>query len=127
MPAEIASALPVRSAFGVLSGSLPSFAHVLAFTLLTAALLGPACFAPGRICATWWSLDTVFELGQADAFSSYVLDRIPATFSDTSPIRHVTNYFRYGTFDPLDLIAITLGAVVAYLLISATKLQGERE
>ena len=126
VPAEIASALPVRTAFGFLSGSLPAFVHILAFALLTAVLLGPACFAPGRICAAWWSLDTAFELGQAGAISGNFLDRIPAALQDVWPIGHIAGYFRYGTFDALDLLAITLGAAAAYFVISATGLKGDR-
>ena len=92
VPAELGSTLPVRSAFGVLSGSLPAFVHVLAFSLLTAAALGTTCFAPSRICAAWWTVDTVFELGQTDAFGLYVLDRIPTgqTSASSAGIRSRT-------------------------------------
>ncbi len=36
-------------------------------------------------------------------------------------INHTVDYFLYGTFDPWDLVAISMGALTAYLIIEKTK------
>ena len=38
-------------------------------------------------------------------------------------INHTVDYFLYGTFDPWDLVAISMGALTAYLIIEKTKRQ----
>lgn len=125
VPGGIGSALPVRSVFGSLNGSLPAFAHVFAFALLTAAILGPGRVGAGRICVAWWSLDTSFELAQADAARGYFLDLIPGALSDIGPVGQVASYFRHGTFDLTDVFATFVGACAAFLVISATRRQEE--
>ncbi len=44
--------------FGVLGDSLPTFAHVFAFSLLTVALLTPARRVCAVVCLGWFLVDT---------------------------------------------------------------------
>ena len=126
VPGEIGAALPIRSVFGSLSGSLPAFAHVFAFALFTAALLGPGRVDGSRICLAWWGADSIFELGQANAVDAFILDLVPVALADVWPVAYVTSYFRQGTFDLQDLLAIALGAAAAFLVVSAMQSQGEK-
>lgn len=79
---------------------LPSFLHVLSFSLLTWLLLA-RCHAV--LCAvTWCTINLFFEFAQIEAFSEI--------------------YFP-GTFDPADIIACLAGALVAVLMMKTTKLR----
>ncbi len=96
----------------LLTGNVPAFLHVFAFILITGGLLG--CRQPGAlIISTGWLLtDVAFEVGQQ--FPAWTDAFIPRWF-DTLPILENTRpFFRYGTFDPFDLVAICIGAVAAY-------------
>jgi hypothetical protein len=106
------------SLFGPISGQLPSFIHVFSFTLLTAGLLG--CRFRGALAVSlfWLAVNVLFELGQqagipAGAGHGLAADRLlGATALD--------GFFRYGTYDPLDLVALLLGSVFALLVWRVT-------
>ena len=87
--------------FGPLSGSLPSLTHALAFTLLSALALGSRhlLWLSGSL---WASLEVAFEVGQHPHVSAY-LARSGFGLS----------YFRYGTFDIVDLLASLVGVALA--------------
>ncbi len=38
-------------------------------------------------------------------------------------VNHTADYFVYGTFDPWDLVAISVGTLAAYLVIEKTMRQ----
>jgi hypothetical protein len=90
--------------FGALGGSLPSFAHAFAFTLLTAALLGRNARARWLAGGGWWLVDTLFELGQHPALKDQLATFMPGV---------IGAYFMHGTFDYFDLLATTLGVLAA--------------
>ena len=78
--------------FGVLGQWLPSFVHPLAFSLFTAAAGNyrrPYC-----ACVAWWAVNVLFEFAQ-----------------------HPRVALMRGTFDAGDLVAVTLGAIVAACLL----------
>lgn len=126
IPDGLGVALPVRSVFGSLGGSLPAFVHVFAFALLTAAILAPARVGAGRICLIWFSVDALFELAQSDTAHALFSNMLPAALVDIWPLKQGASYFQYGTFDPVDIYATFAGACVAFLVISSTRLQGGR-
>ena len=109
-----AQAAPV---FGAVGQSFPTFAHVFAFSLLTAVLLGSSRRAAYRACMGWFTVDTAFELGQHAAIATTLADLIPTSLADTPILIHTRNYFVSGTFDPHDLFSIAVGALSAYLVI----------
>ena len=107
--------------FGVLGHSLPTFAHVFAFSLLTAGLLGggkKTCFT---ICLSWFLVDAAFEFGQHAELASWLAKGIPPWFEKVLILDKTDSYFLYGTFDPWDVLSIVLGALAAYLVIQRTQ------
>jgi len=102
--------------FGSLGGHLPEFIHVYAFILLTMAL-GSARVATA--CAFWWTVDTLFEIGQHPAIAPHIAAWLPGWFHNLPILDNTASYFLHGTFDPGDLVAIALGTIVAYLTIRA--------
>ncbi len=105
------------SLFGALGGSLPSFAHTYCFILLFSALLSPWSIAPWTICIGWCAIEAFFELAQMDALASRILPALPEWFADWPILANVPHYFANGRFDPLDLAAIGLGGVAAWLTV----------
>jgi hypothetical protein len=106
---------PHRMLFGILANNLPSFAHVFAFSLMTAGLLGTRRKGNLLICLLWFLIDTVFEIGQG--LKPISLAIIPEWFEiHTLPIANLHEYFRYGTFDIRDIVAGLLGALAAFMV-----------
>jgi len=109
----------VAPIFGVLGGSLPTFAHTCAFTLFTSALLEPWRWSATVACAAWWIMGSLFEFAQTDAWSAVIAARVPGWFADWPLLDNVADYFVGGHFDWLDLASIcaaTLGALIVIRL-----------
>lgn len=109
--------------FGVIGNSLPDYLHVFSFILLTAGLLSWRKRGSLVICLGWFSIDFIFELFQK--FNTLPLRIIPEWFKGIPFLENTESYFQKGTFDLLDLIAISLGTVTAYFVLLATN-KGER-
>ena len=103
--------------FGSLGGQLPEFLHVYAFALLMAAVLASSGRLALLSCAVWWALDSLAELGQHATISPHIAAAVPAWFAGIPFLENIGPYFTHGTFDPLDFIAIAVGAVAAYFTI----------
>jgi len=111
----LGSIRPHRMLFGVLANNLPSFAHVFAFSLMTAGLLGTRRKGNLLICLLWFLIDAVFEIGQG--LKPISLAIISERFKvDTLPMVNLQEYFRYGTFDIRDIVAGLLGALAAFMV-----------
>ena len=110
--------------FGALGGSMPSFIHVCAFALLTAALLEGGRRLNQAICLGWLSVNVAFEVGQHPKLAASIADAVPDWFTHVPILNQTAQYFLSGTFDLLDLLFATLGAVTAYLLILKTRTSG---
>jgi len=104
--------------FGVIGNSLPDFLHVFSFIMLSAGLLSWGKKGSLAICLGWFSIDLIFELFQR--FNALPLKIIPGWFQGIPFLENTENYFRQGTFDLLDVIAIVLGATAAYFVLLAT-------
>ena len=104
--------------FGSLGPWLPEFIHVFSFILLTAGIV--ACEKRGYviICIGWFTIDALFELGQK--YSSQVIKIIPSWFSGIPILESTEGFFRKGTFDMRDMIAIVAGTVAAYIVLLMT-------
>ena len=113
------------SILGPLGNHLPTLLHPPVFILITAAILRPWPRTLPAICAAWFTIECLFEIGQMTPFDS----RIAAAMSpwlDSAPIVQITaDYFTHGTFDLLDILSIAIGTVVAYRLARRVFLQGE--
>ena len=101
--------------FGIISNCLPSFFHVFSFILITAGLISYGQKFYLIISLSWIFIDCIFELGQK--FKLLALKLIPGWFENILFLENSANYFIKGTFDSLDLVAITLGGVMAYLFL----------
>ena len=104
--------------FGSIGNNLPAFIHVFSFILITAGLI--ACQKRGYliICASWFIVDSAFELGQK--FKPLALKIVSASFAGIPFLENTENFFLHGTFDFSDLVFILLGTVMAYLVILTT-------
>ena len=110
--------------FGLIGNNLPAFIHVFSFILITAGLI--YCQKRGYliICLSWFFVDCAFEFGQKfDAWSSMI---IPDWFVGLPFLENTENYFRKGTFDILDLVAIVFGTAIAYFILLTTSKRRER-
>ena len=104
--------------FGPINGQLPAFIHVFAFALLTTGLIGCRSRGALLVCLFWLVVNVLFELGQGIE-NHFVRDHSGA-FNSIFDSGVLGNYFRFGTFDPLDLVAMTFGAVAAFIILRTT-------
>jgi hypothetical protein len=114
-----ATSLPDGSSvvFGAIGNYLPTFVHVYAFILLTAALLAPGGAHAGFVCVFWALVDSVFELAQIDSVAARIAGIVPEWFAGIPLLENIPHYFLAGTFDVLDLVSIFAGTIAAYLTI----------
>ena len=118
---------PSLTAFtGPLGNHLPTFLHTLAFILITAAILRPWPRLLLPICATWFGIECLFELGQMAPFDDHIAALVPAWFEGVPLLEITSHYFIRGTYDALDVVSIALGATIAYPLVRIF-LQGDRK
>jgi hypothetical protein len=109
-------ALAGRHLFGPLALWLPSFVHVFAFSLFTAAVLPPQRRLADAACVVWAAVNLLFEIGQHP--------RLQPLLSEL-PWAPLARYFRQGVFDPGDIAAALLGALAAALVLR--RVPGTRE
>lgn len=98
--------------------SLPTFIHVFAFSLLTAGLMANSQKGYAAACLFWFGINVLFEFGQK--YDSWVIQFVPGWFSNFIFLENSKSYFLKGLFDYFDLLSITLGALVAYLVLLKT-------
>jgi len=119
--------LPARNAAsttGVITGGLPSFLHIYAFTLFTAALLSLRPAAALIAGSIWFLVDALLELAQHPVAAQFLLPRIPAWFGRVPVLENVAPYLQRGTFDPLDILALALGVGAALLTLMTLRYGG---
>ena len=104
--------------YGIIGNSLPSFAHVFSFILITAGLIASKKREFIIICLFWFLIDSVFELGQK--FSTMFIKFIPDWFASIPFLENTGDYFVRGTFSFGDMAAITIGTIVAYFVLIKT-------
>ena len=108
----------VPPVFGHLGGNLPAFLHVFAFILITGGILASGRKGSFVVAMCWFVTDVAFELGQK--FPSWAERLVPRWF-DSIPLLDATrNYFRFGTFDSLDIVAVAIGTAAAFGALLAT-------
>jgi hypothetical protein len=105
--------------FGSIGNSLPAFIHVFSFILITAGLI--ACQKTGYliICLSWFLVDCAFEIGQK--FKLLAVGIVPDWFEGIPLLGNTQNYFINGTFDFHDLLGITSGMIIAYIVLLTTR------
>ncbi|WP_041280625.1 hypothetical protein [Desulfosudis oleivorans] len=111
--------------FGFLGNTLPAFLHVAAFILLTVGVSGWGRKTYLPVCLFWLIVDAGFELGQK--YSTNIAKAIPGWFDDIYLLENTKNYFVFGTYSSLDLVAILLGGIAAYGILIYTEIKrGEK-
>jgi hypothetical protein len=109
--------------FGSWGQNLPSFLHVLAFSLITGGIAQKNRTTQAGICLFWFLVNLIFELGQKypDTALSLTgsLDGIPI-------LKKTGSFFIQGTFDPLDILAFAAGALTAYALFLVMDKRSDR-
>jgi hypothetical protein len=123
LPESITLFQPTVRFFGTVGQSLPAFVHVFAFSVLTMALLGSRHRVAIAVCTGWFLVDTAFELGQHPTINAELAKLIPSWFEAIPILDRTDQLFRYGAFDPLDLLSIALGAFAAYVVTQRTQLR----
>jgi hypothetical protein len=103
--------------FGPLADQLPTFVHVLAIVLLTAAVLRPWPKLLPAIALGWFAVECLFELGQLSPLDARIAAALPAWLDDVPVLEASAGYFINGTCDPFDLLSIGLGAAVAFWIV----------
>jgi hypothetical protein len=88
-----------------ISDSLPSFVHVFAFALLSAWLWARTRQQAIVVVFAWWLLDLVFELAQLGAVRAQLQGHV------------WLQHWPQGDFDGADVLALSIGAVVAGALL----------
>lgn len=95
-----------------LTGSLPSLCHTSGFGLLSAAAVGVSNRSLMWSAAAWTAIGWVFEALQHPLVAAALLPR-PAEVVAGGPIAALVDalsrFAHLGTFDPLDLVATSLG------------------
>lgn len=99
-------------------GSLPTFLHVVGFSMLTIAAANPRSMqACAAIALTWCAANVLFEIGQHPAVAPIIANTVPASFDAVPLLNNLTPYFLNGTFDFADLLAATIGGVATVGLV----------
>ena len=103
----------------LIGNSLPTFIHVVAFTVTTAGIIARQKRGYVSVCLFWFALDCLFEVGQG--FDTIIIPIIPDWFSDFVFLENTRDYFLHGRFDSLDLLSIALGSLTAYIILIKTR------
>lgn len=110
--------------FGVIGQWLPSIVHTYAFILLSVIAVGNGPRIILRSSFFWVGIGWLFEFGQHPTISTKLATYIPEWFSWIPLLENGANYFQYGTFDPLDLLATLAGAFAAWTTYQMTRQKG---
>ena len=120
------AALSVGPLAGAFGQWLPSFVHPFAFSLFAAAARHPSAPPAYGACATWWLVNVAFETGQHPVVSASLAAWLARAPDSGRFSRALSDYFARGTFDPVDLVAATLGALAAAAVLHALDVSARR-
>jgi hypothetical protein len=95
-------------------GSFPEFIHPMAFSLIGIGLLSHKRWSRLFVCSSILLLNLFFEIGQK--YKDAALEIVPRWFDGIPMIENVDSYFRRGTFDLQDVLAICLGSTIAFVV-----------
>lgn len=111
--------------FGPIGNHLPTFVHSLAMILIMAAVLRPWASLLPAIAIGWFTVECLFEVGQISPLDVHVAAVLPAWFDHVPGLEASADYFINGTYDPLDVLSIGLGAAAAYWIVRTIE-RGDR-
>lgn len=100
-----------------IGNSIPSFLHILSFSLLTAGIMAQNKKNYMIICFTWFFINLLFEFLQANTVFT-LLNSVSDNHDKLNPLlQWLKNFSMYGVFDPKDIIALIIGAIIAYIVL----------
>lgn len=105
--------------FGSIGRNLPAFAHAFAFIVITAGWMACDKKGYGIIALGWFLVDGAFEIGQRHG--TIVMEYVPGWFNGIPFLENTQNFFRRGTFDWMDLLAVLAGSISAYVFLIITR------
>jgi hypothetical protein len=108
-----AQRLPV---IAIALGSLPTFLHVLAFSMLTGAL-GESASSRIRSCTAWAGVNALFEVAQHATVARLLAEKLDLWCGEYFVCARTGQYFLRGTFDIADIAAGALGGLLAYTIL----------
>lgn len=103
--------------FGPVGNHLPTFVHSLAMILVFAAVLRPWANLLPAIVIGWSAVECLFEIGQISPLDARIVAVLPAWHHEIPVLEASAAYFINGTYDPLDVLSIGLGAAAAYWIV----------
>ncbi|MBW1919236.1 MAG: hypothetical protein JRI81_03305 [Deltaproteobacteria bacterium] len=104
--------------FGVIGNSLPDFLHVFSFILITAGLVSKRKIEYLVVSLSWFLIEIAFEVFQK--FNRIALKIIPEWFNKVPVLENAGPFFKGGTFDLQDVVAVAVGTVAAYFVLTKT-------
>ena len=104
--------------------NLPSFLHVLGFSVLTAGIITIHKKTYIIICSLWTFINILFEILQSDIFFRLGKFLPMSNQANSTLLNWAHNYSLNAVFDYYDILAILLGAICAYWLLTKTQQQG---
>lgn len=104
-------------------GILPEFLHPFAFALITMSIFPQASRKiRGIICLFWLLVDLLFETGQH--FGHQIGQFMQKILPHSRISEALINFFVKGTYDHLDILAIWLGIISAFIISELIIKQG---
>ena len=95
-------------------GSFPDFVHPFAFCLIGIGLLSLERGTRLRICTVFLLIDLFFKIGLN--YKDALVSLIPPWFTGVPLLENVGPFFLRGTFDVNDVLAMVLGAAMAFVI-----------
>jgi len=113
--------------FGSFANNLPSFFHTFSFCLLLSCMTSQTKIKNTQILAFWLFVEISFELMQGKPFKDWLVQT--QFFKENSGyiLRNISAFINNGFFDTFDVVAILLGATLAYLLMLITSKEEKNE
>ena len=99
--------------YGKLGVFAPEFFHALALCLISMAFFSSRK-SRITICLAWFSIDSVFELGQR--YGAQLVEYLPKWVEKVPVLENLSNYLVNGKFDLYDLLAIGVGSLTAFFI-----------
>lgn len=114
---------PMVGFLAMLGSPLLPLVHVFVFSVRSAVFLGNGRYAALAASATWFLLSSAFELGEQSVTAPALMEFIPSWLHKMPALDRTAGYFHNATFDLLDIVFITAGAVAVCLVIEYVRLR----
>ena len=98
--------------------------HPFALILITAGIITHRKSGYFLISLCWLVINFLFELGQL--YKSIAVELVPDFFCHLPFFENTINFFISGSFDPMDLIFISMGSFLGFIVLCATSSNSRR-